>query len=186
MTKAKIIGTYQIINTLDQKSYVGSSDDITRRWMHHKTDLKNGALGKVNSKGKKMKHHCKPLQRAWIKYGADAFEFHILERNDTAEESLQDEQLLLNALFDNGETCYNTAPDATAPMRGRTPWNKGKKLGPYTQEHKDAMSAGMTGKKHSPDHCDAIKAAALLRWAKYRAAKALLASTLLPPPCNHS
>ena len=164
--KVKIIGTYQIINTLDQKSYVGSSNNIAKRWSHHKTDLNNGALGKVNSKGKKMKHHCKPLQRAWIKYGADAFQFNILERNDTAEEALQDEQLLLNVLWDGGKTCYNTAKEATAGMKGRkhTEDSKrkmatGSKDRIVSPETREKLSTAGKGRKHTKDSKDKMSAA---------------------------
>ena len=51
----------------DKRQYVGSSANIERRWVHHRDDLRAG------------KHHSRFLQRAWNKYGADAFTFTVVE-----------------------------------------------------------------------------------------------------------
>lgn len=59
-------GIYQIINTKNKKSYIGSSNNLIRRKKDHFRTLK------------KNKNHSILLQRAWNKYGEDAFEFKIL------------------------------------------------------------------------------------------------------------
>ena len=56
-------GIYIIRNTANGNEYVGSAVSIARRWGVHKHHLRNG------------KHHCAHLQRAWDKYGEDAFAF---------------------------------------------------------------------------------------------------------------
>lgn len=163
MAKEKIIGTYQIINTVNQKSYVGSSNDITRRWRHHKLLLNTG------------KHHTLHLQGAWNKYGSDAFQFHIIKIADSAEQALQDEQLLLNALWDNSNDCYNSAKNVVAGMGGKhhtedakrkivaalkgNDYRKGKL---HSAEHRAALSAAMKGKPkptRSTEHRAAMSAA---------------------------
>ena len=62
-----ICGIYCILNTDNNKRYIGRSVDIKDRWAHHKSVLRKG------------KHLNKYLQRAWAKYGEDAFSFFILE-----------------------------------------------------------------------------------------------------------
>jgi group I intron endonuclease len=60
-------GIYKITNKINGHIYIGSSIDIKRRWQQHVLYLNN------------HKHHSSYLQRAWDKYGADAFEFSIIE-----------------------------------------------------------------------------------------------------------
>jgi len=63
----KIVGIYAIINVLSQKLYIGSSNDMYKRFKQHKRALI------------KNKHNNYKLQRAWNKYGSEVFEFQILE-----------------------------------------------------------------------------------------------------------
>lgn len=67
----KISGIYKIINTIDGKYYVGSSDNILGsggRWKEHINDLQ-------------ANRHCNSyLQKAWNKYGSNAFKFVIIEQ----------------------------------------------------------------------------------------------------------
>lgn len=62
-----MIGIYEIINLINNKSYIGSSSDISRRFLSHQSKLKN------------LIHPNTHLQNAWNKYGENAFEFRILE-----------------------------------------------------------------------------------------------------------
>lgn len=59
-------GVYQIYNPIDEKRYIGSSIDVTRRLKEHRRQL----IGNY--------HHNAHLQNAWNKYG-DVFEFKPLE-----------------------------------------------------------------------------------------------------------
>jgi group I intron endonuclease len=60
-------GIYEILNTVNGKRYIGSALNICQRWARHRTQLNRGD------------HHSHILQRAWVKHGAAAFEFRILE-----------------------------------------------------------------------------------------------------------
>lgn len=60
-------GVYAIKNRVNGKTYVGSSMNIYGRWSVHLSMLRNG------------KHDSAVLQRAWNKYGEDAFEWSVLE-----------------------------------------------------------------------------------------------------------
>lgn len=62
-----MIGIYKIENKITNKMYIGSSKNISVRFIHHKSLLENN------------KHHSLHLQRAWNKYGKENFEFSIIE-----------------------------------------------------------------------------------------------------------
>ncbi len=80
-----MIGIYQIFNTLNGKAYVGSSRHIDTRWKQH-----IGSLGRGD-------YHSILLQRAWDKYGSEAFDFEVIQ--ECSENQLIDEeQFWLNIL----------------------------------------------------------------------------------------
>ena len=61
------IGIYKIENKINGKVYIGSSNNIKRRWQKHKSLLKHN------------KHQNSHLQASWNKYGEDNFIFSIVE-----------------------------------------------------------------------------------------------------------
>ena len=61
-----ISGVYKITNKVNGHSYIGSSVNIHERWVTHKWYLNRN------------KSHNIAFQRAWEKYGAEAFDFLIL------------------------------------------------------------------------------------------------------------
>lgn len=97
----KISGIYAIVNTVNGKRYVGSSQDVWYRIRKHKEMLRRGD------------HHNVHLQNAWIKHGERCFDFILLEECNI-ESLLSVEQIYLDAGCD-----YNIAKNAEAPMRGR-------------------------------------------------------------------
>jgi group I intron endonuclease len=58
---------YQIQNKINNKIYIGSTNNVRKRWNNHRSKLNNG------------KHENQYLQLAWQKYGQEAFEFTIVE-----------------------------------------------------------------------------------------------------------
>lgn len=102
-----VSGIYAIRHKNSGKVYVGSSVNIHVRWKQHKSSLKH------------RRHHCVRLQRAWNKYGEEAFEFFILEKVD--EDLRQIEQNYIDKLnASNSEFGYNSKVLATfAPYRSR-------------------------------------------------------------------
>ena len=60
-------GIYKIENKVNSKVYIGSSNNIKRRWQKHKALLRHN------------KHQNSHLQAAWNKYGEDNFAFSIVE-----------------------------------------------------------------------------------------------------------
>lgn len=60
-------GIYYIECQKTKRKYVGSSNDINRRWIKHRTELKNGV------------HHNQFLQRVYNKYGFKNLIFVVIE-----------------------------------------------------------------------------------------------------------
>lgn len=90
-----MIVIYMVKNCVNGKVYIGSTNDISTRFSHHKNELNKGI------------HHNDHLQNSWNKYGSDSFEFKTLmvcpdkERNNC-------EQMFID-LYDsqNREFGYN-------------------------------------------------------------------------------
>lgn len=113
-------GIYEIVNLVTNHRYIGSTSNFYNRWKAHKSYLRNG------------KYKTSHFQRAWDKYGEDAFEFRIIVRIPI-QSLLYCEQVFLNEEF--GE--YNSSPVAGSP-------NKGRKC---SDEERAAMSVRMIGNK---------------------------------------
>lgn len=62
-----LCGIYMIVNTANNKKYIGHSINIKKRWKQHKINL--------NRNVSKNTH----LQKAWLKYGKDSFMFSVIE-----------------------------------------------------------------------------------------------------------
>lgn len=103
-----ICGVYIIRNKVNGKFYIGSSNDIWRRWCEHKWGLKNN------------KHGNKHLQRAYNKYGEENFEYDVLEFCDE-EVQFDKEQEYIDKYWGD-HMFYNENKVASKP-----PNNKGKK-----------------------------------------------------------
>lgn len=115
---------------MTDKFYIGHSIDYDVRWWEHVRKLNVG------------KHDNPHLQRAWIKYGAEAFEFILIELVNEAD-MLAREQYWIDKLG----ACdihlgYNINPDATRP-----PSTKGRK---HSAETRAKMSASMLGVPKRP------------------------------------
>ena len=75
---------YQILNTQNNKRYVGSSVNFDKRIRQHKIDLK------------RKKHANRHLQDSWNKYGEEAFSFTALEVVTNPEDLLSREQFWID------------------------------------------------------------------------------------------
>ena len=96
-----LTGIYQIANKINGKRYIGSSVDINKRFIVHRSTLNNRI------------HHNPHMQNAWNKYGEESFDFVILFYCDT-ETLLLYEQKCLDEL--NPE--YNISTSAYATGKG--------------------------------------------------------------------
>jgi len=137
-------GVYQIKNAINGKLYIGSSNQVERRFYLHKWDLKRG------------KHHSITLQRSWDKYGEDAFLFSVLVY--CAPEVRQSyEQFYLDSLetIDPAKG-YNICCDAIAAGKGRV-WTEAQKQAKSIERKGKKVSAQtyqnlLNSRKHGTDH----------------------------------
>lgn len=97
-------GIYMIRNTINGKLYIGKSVNIKKRFNEHKHELRLGS------------HHNDYLQKAWNKYGEDAFEFIVLEECD--RENLNSLEIATIAKFASSNELYNMT-DGGDGMLGR-------------------------------------------------------------------
>lgn len=86
-------GIYKITCIVTQKSYIGQSTSIKRRWATHKRELKNNA------------HYNQKLQRAYNKYGANNFIYEILEL--CPQEKLNERECFYIKLFNSCDNGFN-------------------------------------------------------------------------------
>jgi len=77
---------YQILNKVNGKFYIGSTNNFKRRKSSHLWPLRNN------------KHKCPYLQHAWNKYGEENFEFLILEQVEKLEDLVTIEQYYFDTL----------------------------------------------------------------------------------------
>lgn len=90
----KRIGIYGILNTINNKIYIGKTGmNFGDRWDSHKSLLRNG------------KHDNPYLQRAWDKYSADAFEFIIIE--ECSVDDLDDKEKHWIKYYKDKKLSYN-------------------------------------------------------------------------------
>ena len=101
--KAK--GIYRIGNTINNKSYIGSTwKSFRSRWQQH--------LSKLNLN----KHHSKELQNAFNKYGTDCFFCEVLEIVESKDLLLERETFYIEK-FDSYKNGYNENPTpSNSPM----------------------------------------------------------------------
>lgn len=163
---AVICGIYIIECTITGERYVGSSEDVDRRWSTHRSQLKRGI------------HHSPLLQARWKEHGAESLSYRVVEI--VASEILIERE---TEYIKSGDFACNAAFPMRNPMKGRMhspaslelmsknrrgipgPWPKGAKR---PKEFGEAVSRGKKGKTHkgsplSPEA--AAKATARLRAA---------------------
>ncbi len=154
-------GIYLIENVINKKVYVGSSQEIEKRWLNHRSDLRRNTHPNLH------------LQSAWNKYKERSFSFKII-CEVSKDKLIQTEQIFLDALQSyKQEYGYNFARFAKASARGTHPTqearakmsaaHKGKpshrKGKPHTKETRAKMSCAAKGKIRSLEHCKNISLA---------------------------
>jgi len=105
---------YKIINIKNNKFYVGSAVNLTKRKQKHIWKLRSGD------------HPNKHLQAAWIKYGETAFIFVLVQIVAEGVDLLEEENWWLQQSVGK-PNCYNIAESATAFGLGKS----GKKNGMF-------------------------------------------------------
>jgi group I intron endonuclease len=91
------VGVYAIVHIVSRKFYIGSSINVEKRLIRHRSKLNHG------------KHHCQHLQNAWIKHGSDAFNFFLMRATKSDQECRDLEQAVLDTFFDCAYNSKNSA-----------------------------------------------------------------------------
>ena len=130
--RTKVGGIYKIVNRIDGKYYVGSTNCFARRRKDHFRALKKN-------------NHCNiKLQTAYNKYGHDVFQY-VIEKElcyTDVNELLKLEQTYLDECKNDPTGNYNLSYDAFAPWRGKR----------LSESHRLNVSLGLKGKPKSSEH----------------------------------
>lgn len=135
-------GVYAIINTLNNKKYIGSTKHFKHRFAEHRSELRGNY------------HKNKHLQNAYNKYGENYFVFEILETCDNVQDTLN----FIEQKWIDSDGDYNICPIAN--RRTYTKLSKehkekllASKLGkPLTEQTKKKISNALRGRKPSKAH----------------------------------
>lgn len=126
-------GIYGIHNVVNDKWYIGQSQDIHRRWRQEKVGLRNGA---IHRKGDNTH-----ISSDWLKYGEDSFEWVILEY--CSMNKLNDREMYWINVKDSYRNGYNQ----TLGGDGHRGYHK-----PVSQETREKISKSLQGKLKGEKH----------------------------------
>ena len=155
--KTKICGIYSIYCLANNRRYIGLSNDIEQRWAYHTSTLRDGS------------HVNCHMQASWNKYGAESFEFMVLQEVP---------ELLLSILEVAWIKCYDTSnpkhgfnmneggdrPTFSAETRAKmSAWQKGRT---FSCEHRAKISSAGKGRTHTAESKAKMSAAAKGRKCK--------------------
>lgn len=131
-------GTSDVAGRINGPVYVGHSANVFKRFNAHRYMLRHN------------KHSSIRLQRAWNKYGEDAFSFHLL--TDCPKEQLVEAEQFFMDEFDAVKRGYNVAPAAGSTL--------GVKITSSAHaQHLRDLNALHLGRKRSPEVCRNISEA---------------------------
>lgn len=126
---------YAIVNQVTRDMYVGSAVVVNRRWSAHRRDLA------------RQTHHSSRLQRAYDKYGADAFDWEIVQFVEDKNNLIVREQFWIDFFT----PAYNSRPIANSPLgtkhsaATRAKMSASAKKRGFSEEHKRNISKAKKG-----------------------------------------
>lgn len=139
-----LVGIYVIENVVNGHFYVGQANDLQRRFNEHSSLLQRN------------KHANAHLQRAFNKYGSEAFVMFMMQ--PCCEPDLDRiEQEWVDLFWDGCKTCYNIKAEASKPPSRKgaklTPeqlrmWSEVKKGKKFTKEHKQKIGEAHKGQTY--------------------------------------
>lgn len=151
---------YVIKNKANGKCYVGSAASVSKRWNSHRYMLRKGI------------HHSPALQRAWVKYSQDGFEFTILEQlTETCQVIVREQHWIDELHASHPQRGYNVAP--AAGTRAGVPQPESVKVSSKalhlgvakSAEHRRKISEATKGRPKSEAHRQKIREATQRQFA---------------------
>jgi group I intron endonuclease len=135
----KICGIYKIVNKIDGKCYIGSSNNIHRRFYIHVRKLNDDS------------HENPYLQNAWNKYGSPTFQLIVVEECD-CDVLLIREQIYLNDAKNNESLYYNLNFTSTKP-----PSPKGRIISKLTRKKLSITKTGTNNHMYGKTVSDVVR-----------------------------
>ena len=152
------MGIYMIRNIINNKMYIGQTNDFKRRWSDHKKNLRGN------------RHDNHELQKDWNEYGENNFEFKIIKECSEDELDILEQKFIEEfKTFDNGynytlggvgwkgakhsDESKSKISDNHADVKGKNAPFYGRK---HTKESKDKMRMAKIGKKASKETKDKL------------------------------
>ena len=138
-------GIYSITNTVNGKKYIGSAVNFDRRFKDHKKRLLANA------------HHSTKLQNSWLKHGAAAFVFEVIEYCCDHKLLIECEQKWIDKFHSFSQMGYNESPTAGSPLgvkhseKSKSNMSAAAKKRGFCMDKIEAMRAANIGRKMSPD-----------------------------------
>lgn len=157
ITQPKLCGIYAIYSEVNDTIYIGHSSNIQKRWVQHRSDLKND------------RHKNPHIKNACNIYGEEAFEFFILEECPI-ELLLEREQYYLDQ-YPNHYNCGDIArsrlghKDSDETRAKKSAAKKGHHYGvgrKHSPEHRAKISESLIGNKRTLGHSPSLETRALL------------------------
>lgn len=130
------IGVYAVINTKLNKLYIGSSSNVEKRLIHHKSHIKNGHKTMITA-----------LRN--LKLNVEDFIFKLIAKTETIEDAKKFETKLIQAAWDSGDL-YNLAPHAdgaTGIRRNIEAYKQGAKKRNSDPNYAKKLSQACKGKR---------------------------------------
>jgi len=152
-------GIYKITNLITSQIYIGSSVNVRRRMMKHRSTLKRGV------------HHSKRLQNSWNKYGESAFSFELLKDIPDKSELIKEEQVFIDTLRPEFNMCptagnrlgYKHTDETKAILAEKSKGNTNFNGRRHSKETREKMRQAHLGKKMSDDSREKMRQANLGR-----------------------
>lgn len=144
---------YKIVNTVNNKYYIGKSNNPYKRWSDHISISKNGKYGDGTFQA---------IHAAIKKYGYENFKLNIIEEYDSEQKALENEILLIKNAKTNGDQIYNLTDGGDGisgykhtekSKSAMSAKRKGKLL---SEETKNKLSIALQGRIRSIEHCQSI------------------------------
>lgn len=140
------LAVYYIKNKINNKYYIGQTNDIKTRWSNHKYELNKGIHSSIH------------LQRSWNKYGGDNFIFKIIE-NGISKDNINEKETNYIKKYNSYNKGYNLTkggegirgykrPEETKNKISKT--LKGHKVSKKTREKMSKNSACYWSEHESP------------------------------------
>lgn len=132
---------YKIKNTINDKVYIGRTNDLKRRRREHLTNLRNN------------KHYNRHLQYSFNKYGETNFKFIILEK--CKDDEVGQREIDYIEKYNSFRAGYNLTAGGDGGQFGVR----------YSEEYKQRLSESQKGIKLSEEHKEAVSIAQKQYWS---------------------